>query len=78
MSHRHQRIEANLGRFIDQYGRPKRPGRGEPNDRKYDRAFERLVKRMDPRELDLLLRGGGEETVQSQANATQFLPPAGR
>jgi hypothetical protein len=46
---------------MQQYERPKRPGRGEPNDRKYDRELERAIKRMDPAELDGLLRGDVDE-----------------
>ena len=42
---------------MQQYERRKRPGRAEPNDRKYDRKLEKAVKRMDPEELDALLRG---------------------
>ena len=42
---------------MQQYGRKKRPGKGEPNDRKYDYAVQQRVRRMDPRELDGLLRG---------------------
>jgi hypothetical protein len=40
------------------YGRKKRPGRGEPNDRQFDTTTERRVKRLGPRELDALLRDG--------------------
>jgi len=28
----------------------------DPNDRQYDRKVERTVKRMDPRELDAIIR----------------------
>jgi hypothetical protein len=42
---------------MQQYERKKRPGQGEPNDRKYDRKLEDAVKRMDPEELEALLRG---------------------
>lgn len=45
---------------MDQYERKKRPGRGEPNDRTYDRKLEVAVKRMDPVELDALLNGDVE------------------
>ncbi len=50
-----------LTQFVDQYGRKKRPGGGVPNDRKYDRKIESTVKRMDPQELDELLRGDGPD-----------------
>jgi hypothetical protein len=52
---RHEVLQAKIGRFLDEYCRPKRPGKGEPNDRHYDREFERRIKRMDPRELDALM-----------------------
>jgi hypothetical protein len=35
---------------------------GEPNDRQYDREFENVVKTMDPRELDELLRDETDDT----------------
>ncbi len=56
MSQRKKRLVADLGSFMQQYERKKRPGQGEPNDRKYDRKLEDAVKRM-PEELDSLLRG---------------------
>jgi hypothetical protein len=57
VSRRRKRLVAELGPFMEQYERKKRPGRGEPNDRKYDRELENAVKRMDPAELDALLHG---------------------
>jgi hypothetical protein len=42
--------------FLKAYGR-KAPRRGEPNDRKYSRQIEDVIKRMDPAELDALMRG---------------------
>jgi hypothetical protein len=41
--------------FADQYAGRAQKG-VEPNDRRYREDVERLVKRMDPRELDALLR----------------------
>ena len=40
-----------LRKFFDLYGR-KAPKRGEPNDRRYDRAMARRVKRMRGDEID--------------------------
>jgi hypothetical protein len=60
VSKRRERLSAEIAVFLDEYGRPKRPGKGEPNDRQYDRRVERLVKRMDARDLDALLRGDAE------------------
>ena len=56
VSRRQKRLGVEVFQFLDQYGRKKRPGSGEPNDRKYDRKIENTVKRMDPQELDELLR----------------------
>ena len=61
VSRRTKRLVAELGPFMQQYERKKRPGQGEPNDRHYDRKLERAVKRMDPAQLDALLRGESDE-----------------
>ena len=56
-----------------QYARKKEHGH-DPNDRGYDRKLEREIKRMDPAELDELLRG--EEppgTSGAVADSTQAL-----
>jgi hypothetical protein len=55
---RRQRLIGELGTFMRQYGRKAHPGH-DPNDRRYDRGVERLVKQMDPVELDSLLYGHG-------------------
>lgn len=67
MSRRKKRLAIELPQFMDQYGRKKRPGSGEPNDRKYNRKVERTVKRMDPQQLDELLRG--DEPADSESAA---------
>lgn len=64
MSQRKTRLEGRLGAFMRQYARKKQPGQ-EPNDRGYDRKLEREIRRMDPTELDALLRG--EEPEERQA-----------
>jgi hypothetical protein len=51
--------------FLQQYERKKRPGKGEPNDRKYDRSIEDAVKRMDPEELDALVRGDDSDDPET-------------
>lgn len=56
MSNRRNRLRAELGSFVQQYGRKKNPGI-DPNDRRYSREVERQVKQMDPLELDELLHG---------------------
>lgn len=48
---------ADIRRFVQQYGRPTRPGGGlNLNDRDYDREIEQMVRRMSPEELDRLMR----------------------
>jgi len=47
---------ANLGTFLRQYGR-RGASPSDANDRNYDRTIEKMVKRMDPVELDRILRG---------------------
>jgi hypothetical protein len=46
---------ADLQLFVQQYARPAPKGR-EPNDRRYRRDIEKMAKRMQPDELDDLLR----------------------
>jgi hypothetical protein len=47
-------LKSNIGQFVKEYGRKAQRG-VEPNDRQYDRKVEKLIKRMDPRELTELL-----------------------
>jgi hypothetical protein len=49
-----------------QYARKKQPGQ-EPNDRGYDRKLEREIRRMDPAELDELLRGEAPEEPRARS-----------
>lgn len=56
MARRHDRLSSEIGIFLQKYARPKHAGH-DPNDRTYDRNVERVVKRMDPEELDALIRG---------------------
>jgi hypothetical protein len=57
LSKRGQKLRQDLTLFLKQYAR-KAQKSGEPNDRRYDRKIEALVKRLRPEDLDLLL---GEE-----------------
>ena len=50
--------EAQL--FVQRYGRKAQKGGVEPNDRKYGRETERALKRLDPTELDRLMRDDEE------------------
>jgi hypothetical protein len=49
---------AKLRLFMQQYGR--KANSNDPNDRRYDREVEMVVKRMKPDELDRLLRNDEE------------------
>jgi hypothetical protein len=53
---RRERLAGQIKTFIQQYGSQHGPPKQEPNDRKYDRNIAKLVRRMDPQELDDLLR----------------------
>ena len=55
MSKRGKKLALELGVFLKQYAR-KANRNIDPNDRNYDRKIEQMVKRMDPEELDRLMR----------------------
>ncbi|RVC60944.1 MAG: hypothetical protein EOS65_18695 [Mesorhizobium sp.] len=50
---------ADIAVFVSQYGRKAQKGI-EPNDRRFDEDVERRIKRMDPVELDHLIRDDEE------------------
>lgn len=54
MSRRKKCLTSEIAVFMRAYGR--RGPSFDPNDRRYDREVEEIVKRMDPRELDAILR----------------------
>lgn len=54
-----------LHKFLQQYSRKKQIGR-DPNDRPYDRRVENEIKKMNPIELDSLLRFDGSEDNASE------------
>jgi hypothetical protein len=58
---RKRRLANQIGEFMREYGRKKRPGGLDPNDRQYDRQLQATVKRMDPAELDEMLHGDVDE-----------------
>ena len=49
------RTAGEAAKFVQQYARKARSGL-DPNDRRYDRDIEARIKRMNPEELDRLLR----------------------
>jgi hypothetical protein len=57
-----ERLEGEIGAFVRQYARRRHAGH-DPNDRRYDRELECRIKRMHPRELDLLMRGEDEDVT---------------
>jgi hypothetical protein len=57
-----ERLEGEIGAFMRQDARPRHAGY-DPNDRRHDRDLERRIKHMDPRELDLLMRGEDEDVT---------------
>jgi hypothetical protein len=63
-SKREKRLEAKLGVFLKQYQRKRHAGH-DPNDRGYDRTFERKVKQMDPLELDELMNGAPSNDAEA-------------
>jgi hypothetical protein len=53
-------LSKQIGAFLRQYGRRFQAGI-EPNDRLYDRAIERYLRKLKPEELDVLLSGEEDE-----------------
>ena len=53
---RRRRLADEISNFVHWYSQQHGPKVHEPNDRPYSRKIEVLVKRMDVRELDLILR----------------------
>jgi hypothetical protein len=53
-------LQGEIGAFVRQYGRKK--NQNDPNDRRYDREIEQLVKHMSPEELDALMHGDVDES----------------
>jgi hypothetical protein len=50
-------LRSRLAAFLRAYGRTSRRPEPDPNGRHYDRVLEQEIKRLDPRELDRLMRG---------------------
>jgi hypothetical protein len=60
LSKRGKKLRQEIRTFLQQYGR-KANKNIDPNDRRYDRRIEALVKRMKPEELDRIMRGDDED-----------------
>jgi hypothetical protein len=63
-------LAAQLGRFVQQYGRKATKG-WDPNDRSYDRKLEENIKRLSPEDLSDLLSGEDVEPVQPHSKPTK-------
>jgi hypothetical protein len=63
-------LAAQLGRFVQQYGRKATKG-WDPNDRGYDRKLEEKIKRLSPEDLSDLLSGEDVEPVQPHSKPTK-------
>jgi hypothetical protein len=63
-------LAAQLGRFVQQYGRKATKG-WDPNDRGYDRKLEEKIKRLSPEDLSDLLSGEDVKPVQPHSKATK-------
>ena len=55
MNKRRQRLKAQIGLFMQQYAR--KHAHYDPNDRKYSRKIEKIIRKMTPQELDDLMHG---------------------
>ena len=61
MNRRKRRLEGEIGAFVRQYARKRYPNH-DPNDRRYDREIEQIVRQMKPEELDELMHGYDEDS----------------
>lgn len=59
MGKRRRWLDKQIGPFLREYSRKRRPGWG-PNDRKYDRETEHVLRLMSPDELSDLMLGSDE------------------
>jgi hypothetical protein len=66
MNKRKDRLKAEIGTFLRQYGRKAHAGH-DPNDRSYSREIEAFIKRMSPEEFDALVNGSDEDDTGSTA-----------
>lgn len=53
-------LSRQIGGFLQQYQRQAQKGQ-EPNDRGYDREIEKIIRKLKPEELDVLLNGEADE-----------------
>ena len=63
VNQRNQRLQSQLGVFLQEYAK-KAQSSGDPNDRRYNRKVEALIKRMKPEQFDELLNASDGETPE--------------
>ena len=73
MTPRRDRLAAQINTFVHQYASRHGRGKEEPNDRRYDRKVEKLVRHMDAQELDALLREEDEPSPEPQTVYVELL-----
>lgn len=71
MVKRHSNIAKSIGSFLQQYQRKAQRG-VEPNDRGYDRSFEKKIKAMDPEELSEFMHGEGNFNIPHEIDEKWF------
>lgn len=63
MSKRTRRLKGEIGAFVQQYARKHYPNH-DPNDRRYFREVEKIVRRMRPEDLDALMHDDPDEASE--------------
>jgi hypothetical protein len=56
VSKKRQKLQGEIARFLQQYGRKRQKGQ-EPNDRRYDKKIQREIDQLTPEALEGLLDG---------------------
>jgi hypothetical protein len=67
-----QRLEGEVGAFVQQYARKAYPTH-DPNDRRYNREVEGKVRRMRPEDMDELLHGSQDEGLNKDPAIVELL-----
>lgn len=71
MVKRHNDIAKGIGSFLQQYQRKAQRG-VEPNDRGYDRSFEKKIKAMNPEELSEVMHGDTDSNIPHDIDEKWF------
>jgi hypothetical protein len=62
-----KRLADEIGTFLRIYGR-RAQKRQEPNDRRYDPAIERELRRLKPEELDRVINGDDNDRLPTKVS----------